>query len=123
MRHCATKKFPSEILKKLRYTSDINENKYHLKKINVEVYYQTEFSTMLQYVFINVKTNRYYRFIYITRNKKEYQEDIGFYGENGNNATEWYCEEVKPVEVSIIQYQLAIKEYPLNIKEVYHGRK
>ena len=104
-----TKFYPIDLLNDLRYEGEAIEGDIHLEKIQEEFYDQDRWSTYIRYTFKDVNTGKYYRVTY-EKGNTEYQEDGGFYALKSADGNEAECFEVKPVEVTVTQYELVLED-------------
>ena len=93
--------FPIEDLFSVRFDTAVITEEYHLAKVSEKIECLGRWDACISTVFIDFKTNKYYEVTYI-QGATEYQEDEGFYPVEDGMAK---CYEVKPVEVTTIQYK------------------
>ena len=109
MKSKVTKFYPIDLLNDLRYEGEAIEGDIHLEKIQEEFYDQDRWSTYIRYTFKDVNTGKYYLVTY-EKGNTEYQEDGGFYALKSADGNEAECFEVKPVEVTVIKYELVLED-------------
>lgn len=93
--------FPQELLEDIIWSNTAELDSYKLERVKEEIIDQDRWNTYYRYVFKDLNTNKYYQTEY-SRGSTEYQDNEGFCSLSDGMVA---CDEVEPVEVTVIQYR------------------